>query len=208
MKKLRRTAILLLAVAFGILLVINKDNLTLKKVEANPENITRVEAPAQDAAMEHPAFIKEEYIPVIPEGENVAKGARAISKEFSPGYAGNKAIDGRTGGASYWEGKKDAYPNELTVNLKELKSIHAIRLCLNPANIWSKRTQEFAVNISSDGETYTELIPKAAYEFNPDRGNEAVLEFDTVETQYVQLMFYSNTGAGGGQVAEFEIYSK
>jgi len=64
------------------------------------------------------------------------------------------------------------------------------------------------VKISDDGENFEELIPMQQYTFDPDRNNEVVLEFDTVETQFVQLEFTENSGSTGGQVAEFEIYSK
>ena len=68
--------------------------------------------------------------------------------------------------------------------------------------------QTFCVQISEDGENFTELIPANDYEFNPDTANEVVIDFDEVGCKAVQLVFTGNTGAGGAQVAEFEIYSK
>ncbi|MDF2484178.1 MAG: coagulation factor 5/8 type domain protein, partial [Herbinix sp.] len=44
--------------------------------------------------------------------------------------------------------------------------------------------------------------------FDPATGNEVQLPFDEVTTQFVQLVVTENSGAGGGQIAEFEIYSK
>lgn len=38
-------------------------------------------------------------------------------------------------------------------------------------------------------------------------GNEITLPFDAVKAQYVRVTITKNTGAKGGQVAEFEIYS-
>ncbi len=171
------------------------------------ENLTIVEAPERAESMEHPDFIKEEYIPQLPEGTNVALEGKMDASSFEGSFTPRKAIDGNTMGVSYWEGKKDSYPNLLILNLKEVKAIHAVRICLCPQNIWGKREQTFSVWISSDGEEYTELVPEETYVFDPDRGNEAVMEFDAVETQYVKLSFTNNTGAGGGQVAELEVYA-
>jgi len=52
------------------------------------------------------------------------------------------------------------------------------------------------------------LIEAKQYTFDPDTGNEVQMHFDEIKTRYVQLVFTENSGAGGGQVAEFEIYSK
>ena len=45
------------------------------------------------------------------------------------------------------------------------------------------------------------------YEFNPKSGNEVTIPFDEVKAQYVRVTITKNTGAKGGQLAEFEIYS-
>ncbi len=171
------------------------------------ENLTIVEVPEQTESMAHPDFIKEEYIPQIPQGINVAPEGKIDASSFEGSLTPRKAIDGQATGVSYWEGKKDTYPNLLTLNLKEEKSIHAVRVCLCPQNIWGRREQTFSVQISSDGEAFIELVPEKTYVFDPDRGNEAVIEFAAVETQYIRLSFTGNTGAGGGQVAELEVYA-
>lgn len=171
-------------------------------------NLTVVAAPDQTEAMEHPDFIKEEYVPVIPEGNNIARDGTATASSFTDVYPASKAIDGNVNGPSYWEAKADSYPNILTVKLKEASDIHAVRLRLNPASIWGKRTQTFSISVGSDGEKYTEIVPMTQYSFDPDRGNEAVIEFDTVNAQYVRLEFTENSGASGAQAAELEIYGK
>lgn len=204
MSKIRKVVIAVLAIAAVVSVLTQKDN--LKKTPVTGGSVTVVEAPEQTEAMEHEAFAVEEYVSVLPEGENLALEGKIEASSFQESFVPRKAIDGRTAGASYWEGAKDSYPNLLTLNLKEEKSFHAIRVCLNPETLWGKRTQEFSVEISSDGESFTELVPSAAYEFTPDRNNEVILEFDETTAQYVQLKFTSNTGAGGGQVAEFEVY--
>lgn len=172
------------------------------------ENLTVVEAPEQTEAMEHPDFVKEEYVPVIPEGTNIAPDAKIEADSFAPGYTARKAIDGKTDGASYWEGAADSYPNQLSLDFGEEKAIHAVRLCLCPDDIWAKRTQNIQVFVSADGENYDELVAAADYEFDPAKGNEAVIAFDEVSTQFVRIVFNSNTGAGAGQAAEVEVYAQ
>lgn len=206
--KITRIIIVILVIALIGINVYGFAGIKEPPLEMDPANLTVVEAPDQTEAMEHPDFIKEEYVPIIPEGTNIAPEGKAEASSFTQSYVARKAIDGNTKGVSYWEGAPDSYPNTLTVDLKRVAPIHAIRICLNPASIWGKRTQTFAVKISTDGENFTELVPLNDYVFDPDRGNETVITFDTVEAQYVQLEFTANTGASGGQVAEFEIYSK
>jgi len=74
--------------------------------------------------------------------------------------------------------------------------------------IWGKRTQTLAVQISDDGENFTPLAREKQYTFDPDTGNEVQILFDDTQARYVELVFTENSGAGGGQVAEFEIYQR
>lgn len=171
------------------------------------ENVIIHETIEQMESMVHPDFVKEEYVPIVIEGDNIAKGKKVSASSFYDVYTPRKVTDGVFVGVSYWEGAPDSYPNILTVNLEEIKSIHTVRVCLSPMSIWGKRTQTFSVNISNDNEIFTELIPEQQYTFDPDTGNEVVLTFDTVDVKYVQLKFTENSGATGAQVAEFEVYA-
>lgn len=170
--------------------------------------VSVVAAPDRTESTENPLFVKEVYEPVIPEGTNIAEDAKMTANGFNDVYTPIKVNDGRTEGQSYWEGENGAYPNILTATFKEAHKIHAIKICLCPQSVWSMRMQTFCVQISEDGEKFTELIPTNDYEFNPDTANEVVMDFDAVECKAVQLVFTGNTGADGAQVAEFEIYSK
>lgn len=152
-------------------------------------------------------FVKVEYIPVIPEGSNIAEDAIIDANGFNDVYMPVKVKDGNVNAASYWEGAVDSYPNIITASYLEGKIIHAIRLRLCPLSIWSRRIQTFSVWVSEDGETFTELIPSKDYDFDPDTGNEVVLEFDEVCIKAIRLEFTQNTGAVGAQLAEFEIYA-
>jgi hypothetical protein len=207
MKIIRRILILILLIANIGLLYYYENYITEPPQNINPANVTIVEARGQTEAEEHPAFIVEEYKLLLPEGENVALNKSITASSFTEVYNAPKAVDGTSEGPSYWEGTGE-YPNTLTVDLGSQSKIHTIRLALNPLAIWGKRTQIVAVNISNDGENFTELLPAKQYTFDPELGNEAQLPFEEVETRFVQLVVTENSGAGGGQIAEFEVYSK
>ncbi len=207
MRIVRRILIVLLIIANIGLLYYAKNYVKEPPQTINPANVTVVEAREQTEAEEHPAFVVEEYKLILPEGENVALGKKITASSFTQVYNAPKAVDGTSDGPSYWEGTGE-YPNSLTVDLDAPTKIHTIRLTLNPLAIWGKRTQTIAVNISKDGENFTELIPSEQYTFDPALGNEVQLPFEEVEAQFVELVITENSGAGGGQIAEFEVYSK
>lgn len=173
----------------------------------NDANVTTIEAPEQETAVEHPEFIKEVYALVLPKGENIALNKKVKASSFNDVYTPRKVVDGVATGVSYWEGKSD-YPNYLTVDLEQPEMIHGIRVALSPMSIWGKRTQTIGVNISKDGENFEALIDPKQYTFDPDTGNEVQFIFDELEARYVQLVLTENSGAAGGQVAEFEIYQQ
>lgn len=206
--KIRTTIIVILVfinvLLGGILLFV------LKKPELKilDTNVMIHETIEQTASMEHPDFIKEEYVLVLPEGENIALKKKVKASSFNDVYTPRKVVDGIATGPSYWEGKPDTYPNAITVDLEEESTIHAIRVCLSPMAIWGKRVQTFSVLTSMDGENFTTLYESKDYTFDPDTGNEVQLLFDAMKTRYVMLEFTNNTGSGGAQIAELEVYSK
>lgn len=176
-----------------------------KEIEAS--RVTVVSAPDQTESMEHPDFKKKEYKLVLPEGNNIALKKKVTASSFADVYTPRKVTDGDALAASYWEGKSD-YPNYLTVDLESKKKFHAVRVALSPLAIWGKRTQTFAVNLSDDGKNFTPFIESRQYTFDPDTGNEVQLLFEDTQARYVQLVFTENSGSGGGQAAEFEVYQK
>ncbi|TCL56882.1 F5/8 type C domain-containing protein [Kineothrix alysoides] len=206
MKKGGIIALTLMLVSWAVLFIYDMRIGEKEAVKMPETNVTIVEAPEQSAPMEHEAFLKEEYISQVPEGDNLALEGKIEASGFADVYVPKKAIDGKTAGPSYWEGDGNSYPDILTLELAQTAGIHAVRVSLCPQKIWGKRTQEFAVRISEDGINYEELIPLQAYDFDPDRGNEAILNFEETDAKYIELEFTSNTGGAGAQVAEFEVY--
>lgn len=206
MKIIRRVIIAILLVANIALFAYMKFGVVEPPQVIPASNVTIVKAIEQTQAQEHPEFIKEDYVLVLPKGQNIALDKKIEASSYTQVYNAPKAVDGKTDGASYWEGKSE-YPNWLTVDLEQSAKIHAIRLALNPLAIWGKRTQTIAVNISNDGTNFRELVKSTQYIFDPDIGNEVQITFEETEARYVQLVITENTGAGGGQIAEFEVYS-
>lgn len=179
---------------------------SLKMPSKPPAAVEIKKAPEQTEALVHPDFVKEEYVSVLPEGTNLALEGKIEASSFTQSYVPRKCIDGRTKGPSYWEGEPDTYPNTLTLDLKEEKSFHAVRLALSPDSLWGERSQEISVEISADGEDFTTLAERQTYAFSPDTGNEIILEPGENTARFIRLTFYANTGAKAGQLAEFEVY--
>lgn len=182
-----------------------------KEEEPQPKpqtDFSVVSAPDQTEPMEHEHFIKKEYVAKELSGTNIALDGKMDSSTHNSSYTAMKANDGDTAGSSYWEGESNVYPSTLTVDAGKDVNVHAIRACLCPDAIWGERRQTFSVEISQDGQTFTELIPMTEYTFSPEEGNETTIEFTPVSCRYIQLTFTANTGANAGQIAEFEVYAE
>lgn len=170
----------------------------------NP-NAVVVAAPDQDGFEEHPDWIIEEP-EVIDYGENLALGKEIKQNGQTQVYHCKNAVDGNR--YTYWEGKADSYPSEITVNLGEVMELGGAQVLLSPNQIWGARTQEVEVSVSDDGEAFTTAAAKTTLSFDPlENGNAVYMPFAAgTRGQYVRFSFYSNSGATAGQAAEVEIY--
>lgn len=167
--------------------------------------LTIVAAPAQDKAMRPGCFPDPEanYIP-MPETANLAEGKPVSAGEHTDVYVTSNVNDGKTD--TYWESK--GFPAEMTIDLESSHSISTVAVRLNPSAVWEARTQEIAVLVSTDGENFTEIVPAAKYDFDPNTGNRIRMDFDTVEARFVKVVFTMNSSSrtGGAQAAEIEVY--
>lgn len=176
--------------------------------KSSSKNITNVTAPDQEEAMENEQFTIAEFVMPEIKGKNVAVNKRALDNGYNDVYDASLAIDGLDRNGSYWEGSPQQEAQIFTLNMKEKYNIHTIVLKLDPRPIWGKRTQTFSISVSNDGKKYTELLPSADYDFDPNTGNLVIIDtFKETEAQYVQLSFTGNTGATAGQIGELEVYS-
>ncbi|HMG52967.1 MAG TPA: choice-of-anchor D domain-containing protein, partial [Kofleriaceae bacterium] len=132
---------------------------------------------------------------------NVALGKPITASSTTQNFVASNAVDGIVTGSSYWEG---AAVSQLTVDLGADTPITSVVVKLNPDPVWAARTQTYAIlGRTSAATTFTTLSASAAHNFAPPVN--AVTTAVSATVRFVQLSFTANTGAPGGQVAEFEV---
>lgn len=134
---------------------------------------------------------------------NLAAG-KTISASAEGGiYTANKANDGND--STYWQSPAGSYPVNLEINLNQLELIQRLSLQVNA--VWGNRTQEIAIQASTDqGASWQTVLSKGEMHF--EKADQNVVDIDLPDTlaNRLRLVFYSNTGADGGQISEWKIY--
>ncbi|MET8758048.1 discoidin domain-containing protein [Lentzea sp. NPDC004782] len=125
--------------------------------------------------------------------------ASSSNQNYTPGNAG----DGNQ--STYWESANNAFPQWIQADLGAAVRTDRVVLKLPTAN-WGTRTQTLAVQGSTDGQSFTDLVASKGYEFNPASNNTVTIDFTAATTRYVRLRITANTGWPAGQVSEFEVY--
>ncbi len=136
-------------------------------------------------------------------GTNLALGKpiTASSTEFT--FVAANANDDSL--STYWEGGGGTYPNLLTVALGSNADLSQVVVKLNPDPIWGPRTQTIAVEgREQSSSTFTTLVAAQSYSFNPASGNTVSIPLGG-RVADVRLRITANSGAGGGQAAEFQV---
>ena len=112
--------------------------------------------------------------------------------------------DGKTD--TYWESK--GFPAEIVLDLQGTFDVSTVAVCLNPSSIWEPRIQEIAVEVSADGETFTQVSAPEKYQFDAATGNRIRIDFDLVPAAFVKVIFTLNSSSrtGGAQAAEIGVY--
>lgn len=167
--------------------------------------LTIVKAPEQTESQRPDCFPDptENYVP-LPDGTNLAEGKTVTSGEHTDVYVSTNVNDGSTD--TYWESK--GFPAEMTIDLGESYKISTVAVLLNPSALWEARTQEIAVAVSSDGETFQEVSPATRHTFDPNTGNRIRIDLDSTAARYVKVTFTMNSSSrtGGAQAAEIQVY--
>lgn len=167
--------------------------------------VTVVKAPAQTEA-ERPDCIPDPEANWIklPEGTNLAEGRPVAAGEITDVYTANNLNDGDVN--TYWESK--GFPAEVTITLDGTHTVGTVVVRLNPSAVWEARTQGFAVLVSTDGSSFTEVAADAKYDFDPDTGNLVRADFSPAQATYVRLVFSTNSSSrtGGAQAAEIMVF--
>jgi CARDB/F5/8 type C domain len=135
---------------------------------------------------------------------NLAKGRPTAESAHADVYGSGNAVDGDAN--TYWESADNAFPQWLRVDLGSAVPVNQVVLKLPPSTAWATRTQTLAVQGSTDGSTFSDLVASAAYVFNPSSANTVTISFNSATTRYVRLNITGNTGWPAGQVSEFEVY--
>jgi alpha-1,3-glucanase-like protein/CARDB protein/F5/8 type C domain-containing protein len=137
-------------------------------------------------------------------GTNLALGKpiTASSTEFT--FVAGNANDNST--STYWEGGGGTYPNLLTVALGSNADLTQVVVKLNPDASWGPRTQTIAVEgREQSGSAFTTLAAAQPYSFTPSSGNSVTIPLSGRAAD-VRLRVTANSGAGGGQAAEFQVF--
>lgn len=134
-------------------------------------------------------------------GTNQAVGKPITASSSTQTFVAANANDDDV--TTYWEGSGN--PSTLTVSLGANVDTSSVVVKLNPSSAWGNRTQTIAVSGREQSATsFTALSPATAYNFSPSSGNSVTIPVSG-RVADVRLTFSSNTGAGGGQVAEFQV---
>ncbi|HET6531494.1 MAG TPA: discoidin domain-containing protein [Actinoplanes sp.] len=136
--------------------------------------------------------------PPAPTG-NLAAGRPVTATSQADIYTPANSVDGNAN--TYWESANNAFPQSLTVDLGQIRSVSRVVLKLPPA--WGARSQTIAVSGSADGSSFAGVKAAAGYTFAPN----ATITFGATTQRYLRLTFTGNTGWPAGQVAEFEVYA-
>ncbi|MGW8890070.1 CARDB domain-containing protein [Streptomyces sp. NPDC055749] len=135
-------------------------------------------------------------------GSNLARNKPIEATSATQNFVAANANDDNV--ATYWESA--GYPSSLTVKLGSNADVEAVVVKLNPAQEWGVRTQSLQVlGREQSASAFTSLKARADYTFSPSAGQNTVTIPVTGKYADLRLTFFSNTGAPGAQVAEFQV---
>ena len=135
------------------------------------------------------------------------------SSEHNDVYNVEKAVDGDPTGTSYYESK--SLPAHIVIDLGDIYQISTIVLCLPPSLNWAARTQNIEVLVSDSNvaysastTTFTSIVERTDYLFDPLQGNRVTIEVNPTNCRYFKLVINSNdVKAGyGAQLSEISVY--
>src|SRR5712691_1616834 len=135
---------------------------------------------------------------------NLAQGKAIAASSVQQTFVATNANDGSV--TTYWEGAPNTYPNTLTVSLGANANISSIVVKLDPNTIWATRTQTIQVlGHNTSTTTFTSLVAATTYTFDPATNSNSVTIPVTATVSDVRLSITANSGATGGQAAEFQV---
>ncbi|WBQ06688.1 CARDB domain-containing protein [Kribbella sp. CA-293567] len=149
------------------------------------------------------ALIVTGLVPTVATAAVTAVLTKTLSANSALGdYPVGNAGDGNQN--TYWESTNNAFPQWLRADLGSAKTVDRVVLKL-PAT-WGARTQTLAVQTSTDGTSYADVVASAGYNFAPATSNTVTINFPAATARYVRLNITGNTGWAAGQLSEFELH--
>ncbi|OKI49208.1 discoidin domain-containing protein [Micromonospora sp. CB01531] len=134
-------------------------------------------------------------------GANLAVGKPITGSANTYIYVPANANDNDV--TTYFEGA--GFPSTLTVSLGANADVTSVVVKLNPDPAWATRTQNIQVlGREQNTGSFTALAAAQNHTFNPSSGNTVTIPVSG-RVADVRLQIASNTGAPGGQVAEFQV---
>jgi CARDB/Right handed beta helix region len=134
-------------------------------------------------------------------GSNLAVGKPITGSANTYIYVPANADDNDL--TTYFEGS--SYPSTLTVSLGANADVSSVVVKLNPDASWATRTQTIAVlGREQSASGLTTIAAAKQYTFDPSTGNTVSIPV-SARVSDVGLSITSNSGAPGGQVAEFQV---
>ncbi|MEV5825365.1 discoidin domain-containing protein [Spirillospora sp. NPDC052242] len=134
---------------------------------------------------------------------NLAAGKTASAASANGRYAAANVNDGDR--ATYWESANRAFPQWIQIDLGATVDTNKVVLKLPTAG-WERRTQTLAVQASTDGTRFTDVVASGARVFDPASGNTVTLGYDDAPTRFLRVHITGNTGWPAGQLSELEVY--
>ena len=106
------------------------------------------------------------------------------------------------------EGQNRAFKGFTFSSLQGAYTVSTVAVCLNPSSIWEPRIQEIAVQVSLNGENFTEVAAPAKYQFDAATGNRIRIDFGAAQAAFVKVIFTLNSASRsqGAQAAEICIF--
>ncbi|MER7243871.1 choice-of-anchor D domain-containing protein [Kribbella sp. NPDC000426] len=133
---------------------------------------------------------------------NLAAGKPTSESSHNDVYPSSNVTDGNQ--ATYWESANNAFPQWVQVDLGS--AVSAGRIVLQLPTGWGSRTETLSVVGSTNGSTFTTLVPSATYSFAPSN-NTVTVTFSPSTQRYFRLNFTANSGWPAAQLSEFQIWN-
>jgi len=136
---------------------------------------------------------------------NLALGKSIVSStDTTQDFPAWKANDGDY--YTYWESMPNRFPQQITVDLGDRMTVHSLVLALPPLEVWEARDQEIEILISDEGDSFTSLVDKANYTYDPPAGNRVEIPLGEAQARFVRVVIIGNTGWPAAQISELEVY--